>query len=1274
MQTHPNADHPIRVIETESSPNSSAWGMQMSSIRNHGTHRIALVLALGLAGGVAAGALRAMPSPSTAAPSAQAVWNELDRDGPGTCPAGEAGRDVASSYWAQDSTFLRLRVCTGGVPGWTGGPGGWSDARYKWRIETDTKAYMVLLEDLDLKVGPIVGGDSDGAGEVTLIDDVDGSGRLSDDWASASPPQYLNNAIGSSTWRRAWASGTGPGQSSNRGSVSDIGFQLGNAACGPVVDIWVKKSLIGNPPGVCLRWATDAEVSNLDSLPSCDSSPARACIVLSEPTKRPPTSTAIPTATKTPLPTDPPPSTKTPVPTETPLPTATSVPTNTSVPPTATNTTVPSATPTSVPPSSTPISSSTPVASATTVPTNTATATSASTMQPTLTSVPGTTTPTATIEPSATATVAPTQTPVIATPTLSPIATWTPYVVTPTPTPDPAIITPGPTPTSAAGLPTRTPVASLGCVSVCVVVWIDGAPAPAPPGTVVHAVLLTPWGTPAKPAESREVGYDGCALFDGLEPGQYRVWTTLPSGYEPVPGTRSSYVLWIGKGLPCAQAVFQYQPCACPPGGGAPPPPPGPPTPTIDPGAPPPPPGPPTPTVDPGMPPPPPGFPTPTVDPRVPPPPPGPPVLPPAAPSPTPTIVYGESPERPSVGALTALPILRFIGNDAVCDPWVEVQNVGDRPAKAIMLVWGAPSLCPPQCAGPLKVECSGLLQPGSAWHFVGGQVPYGAKGAVVISANTHMINFEGPVGRGGGDIFADALCETLFRSVVGDCFEYRRFLKAFVDRGRWQGFDFGHAPNQPLAVEVLRKCPGDIRPDVEVTSSYAGIAAEFLGHYDPVYGGFAYFAPALYAVHGGFNSFMYIQNLGLECTSVEIWFRAMDDCLRARICDITTLAPGETHQFDASSCMPTGWNGSAWLRSSEPLAIAIDNAGNDVLMTYTGVPSELNYVHNGEPLFTTGSAVAFGPLIYSEYQGWDTAIVVQNLSRVTAAKVKVYFLDRSGGVISTVADWVCAAGSQTFYLPVIASLPGHWVGSVRVESQGWITPGGPSVSAPNIHGVAQLIKYSDVMRTEAYEALAYNLFPEHLAYRWALGSGKGGTDSGVGRIGIPSFIKDRKGTGVTSEISIANVVAKPGFTNFALFIYDQNGLIDYLCETLSNQQVEYIDLNTWGFIHSGFKGSAMISATFWEHDVFDPRGGFTRNVVGLAAVKVERSGTQLGSPIPGDEAAGNIGFPIPGPFRFLGPSAPRCPGDPLRGGGGKPPEPTPGAPPPGPPPLPPPP
>ena len=79
---------------------------------------------------------------------------------------------------------------------------------------------------------------------------------------------------------------------------------------------------------------------------------------------------------------------------------------------------------------------------------------------------------------------------------------------------------------------------------------------------------------------------------------------------------------------------------------------------------------------------------------------------------------------------------------------------------------------------------------------------------------------------------------------------------------------------------------------------------------------------------------------------------------------------------------------------------------------------------------------------IYSEYQGWDTAVIVQNLSRTQAAKVKVYFLDKSGDVITTLVDWVCPRGAQSFYLSRIADLPGNWVGSARVETQDWWTPG----------------------------------------------------------------------------------------------------------------------------------------------------------------------------------------------------------------------------------------
>jgi len=202
-------------------------------------------------------------------------------------------------------------------------------------------------------------------------------------------------------------------------------------------------------------------------------------------------------------------------------------------------------------------------------------------------------------------------------------------------------------------------------------------------------------------------------------------------------------------------------------------------------------------------------------------------------------------------------------------------------------------------------------------------------------------------------------------------------------------------------------------------------------------------------------------------------------------------------------------------------------------------------------------------------------------------------------------------------------------VGQIRVESQAWESPGDPFVNATNIAAVAELIQYSSPARTTPLQAIAYNLFPETQGYIWQAGAGLGGTTSGVGLIGIPSLLQRGNSLGLVTEIAIQNIVPVPGFTDFVLYIYDQNGLLDYVCEKLNEKQVEYIDLSTWGVINPGFKGSAVISAVYWEHDVFNT-GQFARNVVGLAAVKIERSVPTASIPNPGDVAAGSEGFPIP--------------------------------------------
>ncbi|MFQ5596150.1 MAG: hypothetical protein ACE5HA_18565, partial [Anaerolineae bacterium] len=508
----------------------------------------------------------------------------------------------------------------------------------------------------------------------------------------------------------------------------------------------------------------------------------------------------------------------------------------------------------------------------------------------------------------------------------------------------------------------------------------------------------------------------------------------------------------------------------------------------------------------------------------------------------------------------------------------------------------------------------------------------------------------EHPAFEHGEEVFADALCETLFEEVQDDCGEYRRFRWAFDEGAVWDAgrdhpdFNFAAFPGQPIAVEVRRLCQSDGEP--AAASAYVGTREREFGLRDPLFGGYAYHLPLVYAGWRGWDSALYIQNAGLECTSVELWFRPQGECRRSQVCEVPAIAPGESQRFDAGDCVGPGWVGNVWLRSSQPAAIIVDTTGPEVLTTYQAVPAQINDAHPGnvgshaqpvDPLFTPGSQINFGPLIFREHQGWDTRIQVQNLSSVLSAKIKVYFLDEGGNVIHSVVDWVCPRGSQAYTLAAISGLPGNWVGQSRVESQDWFAPGSVTVPAPNIISVAQLTRWSGPAQAAPLEAMSYNLLSEEQVFEWQIGGGRSGLESGAGLIAIPS-LSSASGDALEREtqLAIQNAVSKPGVTDFVLFLYDQNGLLDFVCESLSAQQVEYINLADWSYVNPRFVGSAVISAVAWEHPALESTpGSAVRNLLGLAAVKTERVRVSTSSvPAPaGDQASASVGIPLAGPF-----------------------------------------
>ncbi|MCW5850124.1 MAG: S8 family serine peptidase, partial [Anaerolineae bacterium] len=545
-------------------------------------------------------------------------------------------------------------------------------------------------------------------------------------------------------------------------------------------------------------------------------------------------------------------------------------------------------------------------------------------------------------------------------------------------------------------------------------------------------------------------------------------------------------------------------------------------------------------------------------------------------PTPTPTLPFNKPGGRIQLPAI----FQPTPGPGETLEAWIAIQNVGNSPTKGILALWPSYSgYCAPQAPGPFKVECTGLLFPGSSWQFRQGSLPSAAMAGIVYSVPADE---------------ADAACRAADQAQRGGSW--------WQWEENWWNHRWGYG--EPLAVEVNRRYI-NTSTGLSRASAYIGISDLMEGTSDVRFGGYMYYAPVNYVGYGGCNSQLIIHNSGDECTSVEIWYKEQDNCLRAMIDEVMQLAPGEAVVVNPPPGLGPGWIGSAWLRASQPLGIVVDTTCQSLgmpptLTSYNGVPAQT--YNTLTTTYAPGSLINYAPLLFREEYGWDTTIHVQNLSSVTNAKVKIYFYDNVGGIIRTIVDWICPRGSQDFSLGAINNLPGEYVGAIEIQSQDWWSPGDPPISSPYVMGVVELRN-----RTTG-QAISYNAFT-------------GGSDA----LAIPLALKKKNITTGNqtvvwnTEISLKNVNINPGTTNVRLDFYDQNGYITSVCQALNEKFVDYIRLDDMGILPDGFSGSVVITAT-----CSDQEGGAQ-----LAAVVVDRGTPATGMVGPQDLMRAYEAFPF---------------------------------------------
>jgi hypothetical protein len=492
-------------------------------------------------------------------------------------------------------------------------------------------------------------------------------------------------------------------------------------------------------------------------------------------------------------------------------------------------------------------------------------------------------------------------------------------------------------------------------------------------------------------------------------------------------------------------------------------------------------------------------------------------------------------------------------------ETWIQVQNVSHiTDTGAIFVGWGEYSgLCPTNNPGVIVHYCQ-LIRGNAIWTL---------RSQLAEEVKSGMIYSVPP------DVFSDA-CQAA-EETEGDPEAWRCWLEEW-EFGTCEGSGGGwNDPPDPafgeeLAVTVNRYGPNDY--GTFVSSTYTGISEEMEG-VDPPY---EYFAPYVMKGYNGLDTEMTIQNSGELCTSVWIRYKEQGTCATLYDQHIEQLAPGESIQVRVPcdvGQIPCFWLGSAQIRAEQPLGIIVDETSFDepcegvnrgTLLTHRARPKV--ELRDGEEML---DYKVYADLIFREWSGWDASIQVQNLSRTGQHTfVTVDFMDNSGDEILFLADWVCAGGSTTFYLPVVTNLGFDYIGAAEIQSHDQIDYPGTETEAQPIFAVVDL-KRPDNPDTPELDAQggSYNAHP--LSQKeW------------IDEIALPFMAKDARDlyTPWTSMIAIRNNSncnkIKP-----TIWFKDETGTL--LCQLnsfwLRPKHVKLIDLNNIGCLYPGYIGAAKV-------------------------------------------------------------------------------------------------
>lgn len=461
-------------------------------------------------------------------------------------------------------------------------------------------------------------------------------------------------------------------------------------------------------------------------------------------------------------------------------------------------------------------------------------------------------------------------------------------------------------------------------------------------------------------------------------------------------------------------------------------------------------------------------------------------------------------------------------------ETWIHVQNAGDEDTGVIVFFWGEYSgLCPSNNPGPNGHACWWLPE-NSVWTLRQA-IPEDARSAIIYSVDKN--------------VFQEA-CEKS-ADAVGSHSKWRSWEEIYAGTG------------EDLAVVVRRSGPNDF--GTQVSGAYVGISEGMEGTFP-----YLYYAPYAMKRYFGLDTEMAIQNSGENCTPIKVHYREQtrDGCstLYEQVAS-EGLAPGEAVKVRVPTVSYLNgngpWLGSAFVREPEPLGIVVDQTSFEkgfhdrgVLLTY-------------QLESTKGDRVLYAGLLFRELSGWDASIQVQDAGQSSQPTfVTVQFYGSGGESLFFLGDWVCAHGSTTFYLPVVADLGFNYIGAAEIYSSDQVDYPGGMVPWKPVFAVVDL-KKQDTGSSHSSQGGSY------LAW---------GESQRANTVVLPMVAKETD-EAKTSFIAIRNN-GNCAKLKFEVELKDETGTIVCVVEThepIQPKKIWLIDMAKLGCIVSGWKGAARI-------------------------------------------------------------------------------------------------